>query len=155
VTACILDCARHILSVIDRLAFGRVEYASLPKLLKLVLVLALMARGMLPVGFMLSVPGTADGGLMTVVICSPDGTHSITVDENGRPVAPTKAPDGNIHLCTCVLAGGPALCAPRAIAIANELHVGAVAYWSPRRSLSERARAGSHSARGPPFTAST
>ncbi|AGH98002.1 DUF2946 family protein [Micavibrio aeruginosavorus] len=46
-------------------------------------VLAIFARAMIPVGYM---PGDRDDGTFTMVICSGFGTQTITVDAHGQPI---------------------------------------------------------------------
>lgn len=61
--------------------------------LRLLLLFALVLRGLVPVGFM---PGTnPDGTGLSIVVCTPDGSRTLVLDANGEH----RPSDGNQSDC--------------------------------------------------------
>lgn len=81
------------------------------RLVNLLIVMALVLRGLVPAGFMLS-PLPDGSGAMQVVICTGHGAVTATLDQDGKPVTPK--PNG-ADLGTCVFK----ISAPVAIAVAD------------------------------------
>lgn len=68
----------------------------------------MVVRAVVPVGFMPDLTRLADG-VFEIVICSPDGIATITVDAAGDPVTPHHADPGPMHDGLCPFAAAAAL----------------------------------------------
>jgi len=68
----------------------------------------MMARGIVPLGFMPDLTRLADG-VFEIVICSADGIRAITIDESGHPVTPHRPDTGPVHNGLCPFAAAAAL----------------------------------------------
>lgn len=69
----------------------------LRKLSSLLIILALVARALIPAGFMLS-PATADDQSI-IVVCTGHGPLAMAVDEDGKPAAPKQEKSSDAALC--------------------------------------------------------
>lgn len=74
----------------------------------LVLICLAALRGVVPTGFMPDVSGLADG-VFQIVICSPHGVETRTVDATGAPVTPGHTEHGPADNGLCLFAGAAAL----------------------------------------------
>ena len=130
-------------------ASARRRHAGRP-LLHLVLFLFLL-RALVPPGYMPDLAAAQDG-IITLVICSPDGLRTISLDENGNPVEPGEAPEEHQRQQHCPFASVGSIDLPPA-AKEPTLFVFAMqaALWSPQTGFSgERPIVGPVGSRAPP-----
>ena len=69
-----------------------------------------LARAVIPVGFMPNVSALADG-VLEIVICSGAGIKTIALDESGAPVAPSRPHTNHVQDGLCPFATASALAA--------------------------------------------
>lgn len=119
------------------------------RILTILSIVALMARSMVPSGFMLA-PVPSGDGAMTFVLCTGHGPQIVKLGADGKPI-PTKPGTAPKELCAFagfVLLGAPDLVAGAVSAEAfNE-----IAFVEPRVATLPPARAGpSIGPRAPPY----
>lgn len=109
-------------------------------------LLAFFLHALLPVGYMLaSTPAQAGGGL-TVVLCTGQGMHSVTLDKDGKP-APSHAKASKS--CPYAAASIPVI-ANDSIRLERQAEFAEAAFVLTRLQFSQTPLAGATSARGPP-----
>ena len=118
-------------------------------LVQLTLFLVLL-RALIPPGYMPDLAAAQDG-VITLVICSPDGLRTVSLDENGKPVEPGESPDEHQRQhCPFASVGSidlPPL-AKEPMPIVFTMHA---ALWSPQEGLgAERPVVGPVGSRAPP-----
>ena len=133
---------------VARWAYAPRRYAGRPLIL-LVLFLVLL-RALVPPGYMPDLAAAQDG-IITLVICSPDGLRTISLDENGNPVEPAEAPEEHQRQ-HCPFASVGSIDIPQ---LAKEpvpiVFTMRAALWSPQECLgAERPVAGPVGSRAPP-----
>ena len=69
---------------------------------------AVVARAIVPVGFMPNISALSDG-VLEIVICSAAGIRTIAVDESGAPVAPSRPYSNHAQDGLCPFATATAL----------------------------------------------
>ncbi len=77
---------------------------------------ALLARALVPAGFMPDLSRLGHG-VLEIVICSPDGIATVAVDETGAPASPGPGDHGPVRGDLCLFAATAAL-AVAALAVA-------------------------------------
>lgn len=116
--------------------------------LRWLLVFVLLARSVLPAGFMLGTP--ADGqGTLTIVVCTGQGSESLTLDADGNPVPENKS-GGDGAICPFAAAGPFAVAMVEPPNLAGEILYAEIIYRRELIRFSATPRAGALSARGPP-----
>lgn len=130
-------------------ASARRRHAGRP-LLQLVLFLVLL-RALVPPGYMPDLAAAQDG-VITLVICSPDGLRTVSLDENGNPVEPGEAPEEHQRQQHCPFASVGSIDLPP---LAKEptpiVFTMRAALWSPQEGLgAERPVVGPVGSRAPP-----
>ena len=129
-------------------AFARRRHAGRP-LLQLVLFLVLL-RALIPPGYMPDLAAAQDG-VITLVICSPDGLRTISLDENGNPVEPGEAPEEHQRQHCPFASVGSIDLPPLAKAPMPIVFTMRAALWSPQEGLgAERPVVGPVGSRAPP-----
>ena len=66
------------------------------RLISLLIVALVLARGAIPAGFM---PVASNNGSLEIVICSGDGAQNIVIGQDGKPANPKDAPKAHKGLC--------------------------------------------------------
>ena len=114
--------------------------------LAILVLLALLVRAVVPVGFMLA-PLHAGSAGITVVICTEHGTQALVLDEDGEPLPSDRAavPD----ICPFAFSALPGL-ASEATQLSATVAYASVTYTLAVFQFSLTPLPGAASARGPP-----
>ena len=129
-------------------AFARRRHAGRP-LLHLLLFLVLL-RALVPPGYMPDLAAAQDG-VITLVICSPDGLRTISLDEDGKPVEPGEAPEEHQRQHCPFASVGSIDLPPLAKEPMPIVFTMRAALWSPQEGLgAERPVVGPLGSRAPP-----
>lgn len=116
--------------------------------LSLMMLVVFAARCLVPAGFMLQASATGDGS-MTMVICTGQGTETISFDANGKPIPPKPSHADN-GLCPYSASGTAALAADAPLALETQVYAAAVTYTLTAQIFRATPKPGATSARGPP-----
>lgn len=121
---------------------------SVSRLLTSLLIVALMARGLIAVGFMLAEAPSGDGR-MTVIICTEHGPQKLNVGTDGDPV-PSKPETGGASICPYAATGYFTFAADAGSLLASDVEYGNMTFRIARSQLKATPKPGAVSARGPP-----
>jgi hypothetical protein len=117
------------------------------RLLSLLIVALVLARGAIPAGFM---PVASSDGALQIVICSVHGAQSIAAEEDGKPSKPQDA--GKSHPALCPFAATTlAAYAPEILSIAVPFEIVTRSEFAQVASVATTGPANGVSARGPPI----
>ena len=108
----------------------------------------LAVRSLLPAGFMLQTAASGDGSI-EIVICTGHGAERITLDADGKPVAP-KPVKSDAGLCPFAASTPVAVWAAEPAPAPIPDHFASVTFVAPEPVEHAERRPGSASARGPP-----
>jgi hypothetical protein len=122
--------------------------ASVRKALSLLFIMMLAVRSLLPAGFMLQAAASGDGSI-EIVICTGHGAQKITLDADGKPVAPKPA-KSDAGLCPYAASAPVAVAAAEPVPAALSEQIAVVAYAVPAPLRGHERPPGAASARGPP-----
>ena len=118
-------------------------------LVQLALFLVLL-RALIPPGYMPDLAAAQDG-VITFVICSPDGLRTVSLDENGKPVEPGESPHEHQRQHCPFASVGSIDLPPLAKEPMPIVFTMRAALWSPQEGLSaERPVVGPVGSRAPP-----
>jgi hypothetical protein len=109
------------------------------------LLLALLVRAMVPVGFMIA-PSRADAADLTVVICTAHGLQTLAPDQDDEPL---QSNSKTLNDCPFAASGFPGL-ASEAMQLSVTAEYAATTYTLARLQFSLTPLPGATSARGPP-----
>lgn len=118
------------------------------KSLSLLILMMLAVRSLLPAGFMLQTAASGDGTI-EIVICTGHGAERITLDADGKPVAPKPA-KSDVGLCPYAASAPVAVSAAEPSPVAIPERIEAIAYVLPSPLRGHGRPPGAASARGPP-----
>ena len=110
------------------------------------LLLALLLRVAVPVGFMLT-PSSADAHGLTLVICTAHGQQTMTLEDDGDPVSP--ASKAGHETCPFAASALPGLTSD-VMQLSTSVEFAAVTYTLAKIQFSLTPHPGAASARGPP-----
>lgn len=128
--------------------YARRRYAD-RLLISLVLFLVVL-RALVPPGYMPDLAAARDG-VITLVICSPDGLRTVSLDENGKPVEPGQSPEEHQRQ-HCPFAAVGSIDVPQLAKVPVPIDFATrAALWSPQEGrVAERAVVGPVGPRAPP-----